>query len=458
MHGIVLPGVRVDCDVDQTSRTEPIGAADEVFRRIASWYGRCHAVPEAVRRVRAPAVEQRAADWGFRTRDVRLHGDWCNQDLGPLIGYWRDDGRPVALLPNGRGYRMFCPERGETARMDRCDAAVLRSGATMLYRALGEDEPGWSELGRFAAGGGVRDLRLVLASGVGTALVSLLLPVLVGLVLGRALDGRVGLTVELGGAALAVGAVSVAGAFARALIVLRLEGRAGLAVQAAMWGRLLATPGSVSEWGTARLTKAVLGADALRERLVRNGMTLFTAALGGCCQLLLLFAVDVGIGIAASCVLALSCGACAVFVRRHRESQRRLFELDQRLGALTGRLLGGIAKLRAAHAEERAFDRWQEVFVQREAASSAARRMGGLGDGAPVAGYLLGLVSILAAGIARVPHDAGPAAQIVCLATLAALAHFVREAAAASTDIVRVFPQLEEVLRIFRTSTEPAIE
>jgi len=84
-----------------------------------------------------PAVDWReaAAAFSIRLRLVRLRKrNWWRQDHGPLLGFRREGGIPVLLVPHGRrGYRLQEPSIGTLSDIDAHVASTLSDEAFMPY-------------------------------------------------------------------------------------------------------------------------------------------------------------------------------------------------------------------------------------------------------------------------------------------------------------------------------------
>ena len=54
----------------------------------------------------------------FRTRMVHLDSGWHKRNNGPILGYWKENNQPVALLSRNRGYLLYDPASGERRPVD----------------------------------------------------------------------------------------------------------------------------------------------------------------------------------------------------------------------------------------------------------------------------------------------------------------------------------------------------
>jgi len=154
-------------------------------------------------------VEAIARASHVRFRQVLLHDGWRQQDCGPLLGFTREGGRPVALLPEGPGgYRLFDPATKARAPLDRAVTATLKPEAYQFYRPLPEQATGAMTLLAFALRGRARDIGIILAAGIAATLLGMFTPQATALLVDRAIpdaDTRLIWQIGLGLAAAAIG-------------------------------------------------------------------------------------------------------------------------------------------------------------------------------------------------------------------------------------------------------------
>ncbi|SBT93714.1 ATP-binding cassette, subfamily C [Streptomyces sp. DI166] len=314
---------------------------------------------------------------GVRTRTVRLEGPWWTKDLGPMVAY-HVTGRPVALLPLGRGYVVV--DDGRVTPLTADGAARLRNEGVVLYRPLPErvrDVRGLLRFGFSPSHGHGRDLvRFVVAGGL-VALLGLIIPVMTGEVLGSYVEAADrDLIVQGALAVIASGLVTAALSVVQNIAVLRMESRSGAAMQAGLWNRLLSLPAAFfTRYSTGELGTTVLGVTAAQELLSGMLTTATLALLTGLANLGLVFWYDVTLALAAAGLTAVGVGFAAVAGRIQLRWARREYVHDQAVSSMVFQMLTAMPKLRVAAAEERAFAEWTRLAAEGHALSARVRRV-----------------------------------------------------------------------------------
>ncbi len=322
-----------------------------------------------------------AAAAHVRYRRVILRGDWWRRDNGPLIAFRASPADPrdrhaVALLPASARRYTLVEADGARVPVDEALAESLEGDAYMLYPALPARPVGMRDVARLAFAGRRRDLLTVLAMGLAGGLLGLLLPILTGHFFGSVIPGaQRGQLLQIT-LALFVGAVA-GGLFhlTRSLAVLRLGGKIDGLLQAAVWDRLLALPAAFfRRYSVGDLASRALGVDAIRDLLTGNVLTVTLSAIFSLFSFALLFSYSARLALLASAmVVALTAVATGLYWLQLRH-QRAILDLQGRIASLAFGLIHGIAKLRVAGAESRAFARWAERFAEQRRRTLAAQR------------------------------------------------------------------------------------
>ncbi|HEY4587688.1 MAG TPA: NHLP bacteriocin export ABC transporter permease/ATPase subunit, partial [Thermoanaerobaculia bacterium] len=321
-----------------------------------------------------------------RSRRVILRGDWWTRDNGPLIAFRALDPEqkvkhPVALLPlSPRSYELVDPADGSRTRVDATVAETLSGDAHMFYPPLPERPVTMRDLLRAVLAGRRRDVLTILLMGAGGGLLGMLVPILTGQLFGSVIPGAE--RGQLAQITLALVVAALAGAvfqLTRSIAVLRISGKADSGVQAAVWDRLLSLPATFfRRYTVGDLANRSLGINAIREMLTGNVLTLLLGAVFSVFSFALLFYYSWRLALIATVLVLLLSGVTVGLVWLQIRHQRALLEIQGKIASLLFGLINGIAKLRVAGAEARAYARWAGRFAEQRRRTLAAQRAANL--------------------------------------------------------------------------------
>jgi ATP-binding cassette subfamily C protein len=317
-----------------------------------------------------------------RSRRVILRGEWWRRDNGPMVAFRAAEPeskvkRPVALLPlSTRSYEMADPADGSRVRVDAAVAESLSGDAHMFYPPLSERPVTPGDLVRSALTGRRGDIVTILLMGAGGGLLGMLVPLLTGQLFGTVLPAaQSGQLLQI---TLALLVAALAGAIfqlTRSLAVLRIGGKADGRLQSAVWDRLLSLPAAFfRRYTVGDLANRSLGINAIREMLTGNVLTLLLGAVFSVFSFGLLFYYSWRLALIATVLVLLLSGVTAALVYLQIRHQRALLDLQGKIASLLFGLINGIAKLRVAGAEARAYARWADRFAEQRRRTLAAQR------------------------------------------------------------------------------------
>lgn len=318
----------------------------------------------------------RSSHW--QKRPVRLRGGWHQADNGPLLAFIAEDGRPVALLPTSpTAYALHDPTIGTVTPVTATVASTLSPVAYMFYRSFPARAITLFDLLRFGLRFSWSDLRLLILSNLGITLLGLLIPVATGYIFDQVLPVTdhttlwmmcLGLTV----AAIATGLLRVA----QNIATLRLQGRLGSDIQAAVWDRLMGLPVAFFRQYTAGdLGGRAMGVSAIQQTLSGS---VISASLSGVFSILsffLLYTYSPTLAWVAGGLVIIAVGATILAGYAQMPYARQMAEMQGRISGLVLQLLAGLPKFRAAGAEGRAFAAWAEEFSALKRLTYASRNL-----------------------------------------------------------------------------------
>ncbi|WP_419899581.1 NHLP bacteriocin export ABC transporter permease/ATPase subunit [Roseomonas sp. USHLN139] len=375
---------------------EAVGDSDDPLLRavaavVAALGGRL--VPPPPRRLHGalqpPSLEDILRANGIRARPVQLEAGWWRRDAGPLL-LLRDEAPPLALLPRRfrGGWRAYDPVAGAVSPLPAREAARLRGAAQSLSLPLpARPLSGLSIIGRvlrWSRG----EAATVLGLGLAAGLLNLGLPLATGVLVDSVIPAHdLPKLAELGLVLGLLAGVMLLLRYAVQIAALRIEGHAGTRLQAAILDRLLRLPMRFfRDHNAGVLAKRALAIQAIQQAA---GGAMVGSLLTGVLSL-----VSLGIMAWYSPALTLVALAClglllvpGVLLGWMRLRQERdVVRLAGESAGLLLQLATGIAKLRLAAAEHRAFLRWSRLQARlarqrflAEQTQSLAELLNGLG-------------------------------------------------------------------------------
>ncbi len=325
-------------------------------------------------------IEQLAHQARAALRQVTLSSEsWWREDVGPLLGFRRDDGSPVALLPaGGNGYLMVNPATGTRAPLDRESAAGLADTAVMFFRTFPNRAIGMLDLVRFGLAGTGRDVSRLFVFGALGGLLALFTPVATGFLIDSVIpnaqgDELVQLVLLLLAATLGVSAFELT----RAIAMLRIEGRMGNATQAAIIERLLHLPAPFfRNYAAGDLAQRAFGIASILNLLTSTTQTALLGWIFGLFSYAYLFFVSWQLALLATVLVAVLLIFTVALNFWRLKLERQMFQVQGNIASRVFQILNGIGKLRASGAEKRAFSLWAAAFTRQKTLDFKTRRIG----------------------------------------------------------------------------------
>lgn len=417
---------------------------------------------EDLQRVKDP-LDAIARASGFRTRKTILAGRWWQQNNGPLLAYTEREQQPIALLlKSNRSYELFDPLERTRIPVDAGVAATVAPEAYMFYRPLPAKIGSALAIFKFGVKGYAKDLLFVIITGVVATLLGMVTPQATSILIDNAIpDSDRGLVMQIGLALFAVAIGRSAFELAQGVLTLRVENAADAALQPAVWDKLLSLkPSFFRQYSSGDIQSRVMGVSQIRQQL--SGAVLRTLLSG-------VFAVlNLGLMFAYSwklTLIAIVIALFAIFVTGFSSfaivrKKRPLQELDGVLLGLSVQLINGVAKLRVAAAEERAFAYWSKRYTQQKKLTVGSQR---IDDSVSVFNEALPTVSSILffwfaiLFIQQAQGGSGGFSAGTFLAFNSAFGTFIGGATELSntlTDVLEIVPMWERVQTIIKATPE----
>ncbi|WP_414572720.1 NHLP bacteriocin export ABC transporter permease/ATPase subunit [Nostoc sp. CCY 9925] len=302
----------------------------------------------------------------IRIRRVTLAGDWWRQDQGPMLAYTELE-RPVALLPKDNGdYVIFDPVARTRTPVNESVAKTLSATAYILYRPLPQVALSAIDLLRFGIKGYEKDIVNICLVGILGTILGMVAPQATAILINNAIpEGDRALLWQIGLVLFAVAFAQFAFQIAQSIITLRIESATNSVLQPAIWDRLLRlSPGFFRQYTSGDLVNRVMAVREIHQKVSGATQRTLLSGIFALFNLVLMFIyswqlafVEVGLTIFAAVFTVVSSFLLV------KKSQKQL-ELDGAIQGLSVQLINGVAKLRVAMAEERAFAAWAKKYSQ----------------------------------------------------------------------------------------------
>ncbi|BAZ30227.1 ABC transporter-related protein [Cylindrospermum sp. NIES-4074] len=321
---------------------------------------------EDQKRVKEP-LEAIARASQIRTRRVLLNDQWWKKDSGPFLAYTNADNRPVAVLPAEAGkYEIFDPENHQRIPISDRTARLLAPHAYMFYRPIPDKNLTAIDLLQFAFKGQIREVILILLTGIAGALLGMLTPQATSILIDSAIpDADRGLLVQIGLGLLAASFGAMIFQLAQGFASQRLESKASADTQAAVWDRLLNLKVSFfREYSIGDLQSRVSAITQIRQKLSDTVLRTMFTSFFSLLNLGLLFFYSSELALVVVAVALVTIIITTVSGILTRQKVRPLEKIEGDIFGLTVQMIGGVSKLRVADAEDRAFAYWAQKYSQ----------------------------------------------------------------------------------------------
>ncbi|MEM1178884.1 MAG: NHLP bacteriocin export ABC transporter permease/ATPase subunit [Acidobacteriota bacterium] len=411
---------------------------------------------------------------GFRVRQIRLEDGWWQTEIGDFLAP-RDGGKSVVVMLQGEAsmwtrrkvnYTCVDPVTGESQPVDRELARELTGFAHVLYRPFPRTSltVKGKELLRFAVRGLGPEMWTVLFMGLGLGMLSMAMPFITGKIYDSALlqsERTMLLHLSLGLMLTAFGTTSFQ--ITQKIAVLRLQGRADYAAQAAVWDRILDLPVRFfRDYTAGDLADRAAGVSKIRGLMSRIGVA---AILGSVASLfnagqMATYSFPLA---ATAILLSLTYVAATVTANIMRvRLQRQELQLQGGIQGLVVQLIGGVSKLRVSGAETHAFRVWADRFSTQRRISF---KSGHIGNFVSVmnAGYmtlatlvLFSMMASLKKGAVEkgVPFDLTTGDFLAFMAAFGIFSTALQALGAASVDLLAIVPIFERLKPVIATEAE----
>ena len=324
-------------------------------------------IPDTIRDVN-DQLEYVLRPTGLMTREVELEEGWQNDAYGPMLGYLKEAGTAVALLPGTiYGYYFKDPATGKRTRITRKTARLFSREALCFYQPLPMKKLGIPDLLKYMKNSITHgDLVVIVLATLAVQLVGMIEPRVYSLVTGKILEGY-NMNLMAG-----VGVFLLTSAFAaqliglvRSLLMQRINTKTSQAVQASVMMRILSLPVSFfRRYSSGELSSRAGSVNSLCSMMLNNILSIGLSSLLSLLYVAQIFSFAPALVwpslliILATVVMSLAVSLVQIGISRKR------MKLSAEEQGMSYAVMNGIQKIRLSGSEKRVFARWGRLYAK----------------------------------------------------------------------------------------------
>ncbi len=303
---------------------------------------------------------------GVMRRNIRLTEGWYKDAYGPILGFTKEDGIPVALLPNGlAGYRYMDPKTGKYVKLNRKTEKLIDAEAICFYRPLPQKKLSIPDLLLYMKRClSLSDIVMVIAAAVSVSLIGLLIPRLTAMLMGPVLkSGRHDALIGIAICMLCVAFSSQLMNSVSNFVGTRLNTKTSLGVQASMMMRIMTLPANFfRKYSAGELRSRSQSVNQLCAILM--GMVLSTglSSVTSLMYITQIFNYTPMLVVPSLLVILVTVVFSTVSTLVQIRINKRIMEQEAKESGMSYSMITGVQKIKLAGAEKRIFAKWLDLY------------------------------------------------------------------------------------------------
>lgn len=298
---------------------------------------------------------------GVRYKKAALPDNWWKHNNGAMLATL-DDGTPLALMPRTLyGYRAYDPKQNTCFNVDASFAARIKPEVTAVFRTLPSKQVRLSDIAGFILGENIgREIAVIVLCGLLAGTIKIL-PIFATAQIFDVIipENLRGVLVEVIGVLIAFGLANIGFFITVNLGVARINTKAWLSIQAALWDRLLGLHISFfNKFTTGELFQKIKGIERIKSLIsTENSQTVFSN-LFFFINIIVMFYFSAKITLyVLPMFLVLTLVYC--FACKKKYKLFKLYtDLENKSMSFNHQWVSGIHRIKTSCAEERVFNIW----------------------------------------------------------------------------------------------------
>lgn len=356
-------GKRISAAVSDDRRA----AKDAIDDILKHYHIKSQEIPDSISDVNEQ-LEYLLRPYGIMRRTVRLEDGWYRDAIGAMLGFFRESGKAVALIPGGlSGYTYFDPETGRRKRIDRKNQHLFGEEAIVFYKPFPLKKLSLSALaGYIVRTLSASDYVMIALATLALSLLGMLSPMISQLLFARVLpSGSVRLLAAMAVFSVCVSVSVLLVTAVKDMIQARIETKLSISVDAASMMRIMSLPADFFKpYSAGELAERASQIGVLCKMLAATVLSTGFTSLFSLIYISQIFAYAPALVVPALVIILVTVvfSLLSTFVQMKVSS--RQMELSGKESGMTYALISGIQKIRLAGAEKRAFARWGNLYTE----------------------------------------------------------------------------------------------
>ena len=303
---------------------------------------------------------------GIMRRNIRLTPGWYKDAYGPVLGFMKEDGTPVPILPGMvSGYGFKDPKTGKNVKLSRKTEGLIDSDAICFYRPLPQKKLTIADLLLYIRRCvSLSDVIMVIAAASAVSLVGLLLPRLTATLTGPVL--RSGRADALIGIAICILCVTFSKQLLESVdgfITGRFSIKTSLGVQASMMMRLMSLPAHFfRKYSAGELSSRSQSVNQLCTILVGIVMSSCLTSVTSLVYITQIFSYTPVLVVPSILIIVATVVFSTVSTFVQVKINKKIMEQEAKESGMSYAMITGVQKIKLAGAEKRIFAKWLDLY------------------------------------------------------------------------------------------------
>lgn len=362
-----MAGVVMGEKVYKTLNNERILAKNAIDEILKFYNIKSKELPDSIKNLN-DQLEYLMRPSGIMRRMVNLEGTWYKDSIGAMIGFRKDDGTAVALIPNKTsGYSFFDSKLGKRIKVNRKNAKLIKTEAICFYKPFPLKEIGIKDLLAYILHTlSVSDIVYVIFAALAATFMGLLITKINKLIYSYIIETNSEvILIAIFSFLLCVMISQTLFNVLQSLIISRISNKMNTQVQAAGMMRLLSLPANFfKKYSAGDLSERVSYIGSLCTMLTDSVMTAGLTSIFSLVYITQMAEYGPELVIPGLLVILITVAFSIITTFMQMKILHRRMEASAKESGLNYSLVTGVQKIKLAGAEKRAFAKWANTYKE----------------------------------------------------------------------------------------------